>query len=127
MKPSPKIERFEDLIVWQKAMALAEEVYRITRQGEFSKDWGLRNQIQRAVVSISSNISEGFERYGNKEFRQFLLIAKGSAGEVRTHLYLARSLGYITPIEADILIGSCLEVSRLIGGLLKKLKVEGRK
>ena len=118
-----KIQRFEDLIVWQRAMSLAEEIYRVTKQGEFAKDWGLKRQIQRAAVSIPANIAEGFERYGNKEFRQFLLIAKGSAGEVRTHLYLARSLGYMTPMEAESLINSCIEVSRLVGGLIKKLKV----
>jgi four helix bundle protein len=118
-----RIQKFEDLIVWQKAMSLAEEIYRATRQGDFAKDWGLNKQIQRAAVSIPSNIAEGFERYGNKEFRQFQLIAKGSAGEVRTHLYIALSLGYLTPIEAGSLIKTCIEVSRLIGGLIKKLKV----
>jgi len=104
-------------------MTLAEEIYRITKDGQFAKDWGLKDQVRRAAVSIPSNISEGFERYSNKEFRQFLLIAKGSAGEVRTHLYLARSLGYLTPLESESLITSCIEVSRLVGGLIKKLKV----
>ena len=118
-----KITRFEDLFVWQKSMTLAEEIYRITKDGQFAKDWGLKDQVRRAAVSIPSNISEGFERYSNKEFRQFLLIAKGSAGEVRTHLYLARSLGYLTPLESESLITSCIEVSRLVGGLIKKLKV----
>jgi four helix bundle protein len=86
MTSSSRIQPFEDLIVWQKSMSLTEEIYRATKQGKFAKDWGLNKQIQRAAVSIPSSIAEGFERYGNKEFRQFLLIAKGSAGEVRTHL-----------------------------------------
>ena len=123
METKPKIQRFEDLIVWQKSMSLAEEIYRVTKQGEFAKDWGLKTQIQRAAVSVPSNISEGFERYSNKEFRQSLLIAKGSAGEVRTQLYLARNLGYVTPIEADGLIKLCVDVSRLLGGLIRSVTV----
>ena len=67
METKSKIQRFEDLIVWQKSMDLAEEIYRVTKQGEFSKDWGLKQQIQRAVVSVPANISEGFERYSNRE------------------------------------------------------------
>jgi len=100
-------------------MDLAEEIYRVTKVGEFAKDWGLKTQVQRAAVSVPANISEGFERYSNKEFRRFLLIAKGSAGEVRTHLYLARNLGYLTPIEADGLVNLCLDVSRLLQGTIK--------
>lgn len=122
MTSPSKITRFEDLIVWQKSMSLVEEIYRVTKQGEFAIDWGLKNQIQRAAVSIPSNIAEGFERYSNKEFRKYLLIAKGSAGEVRTHLYLARSVGYLVPMETEILVKRCLEVSRLLGGLIKKMK-----
>jgi four helix bundle protein len=121
METKPKIQRFEDLIVWQKSMDLAEEIYKVTKQGEFAKDWGLKQQVQRAAVSVPANISEGFERYSNKEFRQYLLIAKGSAGEVRTHLYLARNLGYVTPIEADLLIKKCVDVSRLLGGLVRSV------
>lgn len=109
-------------MVWQKSMSLAEEIYQITKQGVFVKDWGLKNQIQRAAVSIPSNIAEGFERYSNKEFRQFLLVAKGSAGELRTHLYLARSIGYVTPMEAELLIKRCIEISRLLAGLIRKMK-----
>ncbi len=114
-----RINRFEELIVWQKAMALATEIYDKTRKGAFAKDWGLRDQIQRAAVSIPSNIAEGFERYSDKEFRQYLLVAKGSAGELRTHLYLAGSVGYLTPIEKRRLLEACLEVSRMLSGLIK--------
>ena len=119
MTSPSKITRFEDLIVCQKSMSLAEEIYRVTKLGEFAKDWGLKNQIQRAAVSIPSNIAEGFERYSNKECRKFLLIAKGSAGELRTQLYLAKSAGYLVPMEAEILVKRCLEVSRLLGGMIK--------
>jgi len=119
MKLPSKITRFEDLIVWQKSMALAEEIYQVTKQGEFAKDWGLKNQIQRAAVSIPSNIAEGFERYSNKEFRKFLLVAKGSAGELRTQLYLAKSAEYLTQMEGELLVKRCLEVSRLLGGTIK--------
>ena len=86
MDSTNKVKRFEDLVVWQKSMALAEEIYRITKSGEFGKDWGLKDQVRKAAVSIPSNIAEGFERYSAQELKQFLNIAKGSAGEVRTQL-----------------------------------------
>ena len=89
-----KIERFEKMDVWQQARTIAKNVYVASRQGEFARDFGLRDQIQRAAVSIMSNIAEGFERGTNKEFIQFLFIAKGSAGEVRSQLYVAFDLGY---------------------------------
>ena len=76
------IKRFKDIVAWQKARELVKAVYGVTRTGAFSKDWGLKDQIQRAAVSICSNIAEGFERSGNKEFANFLWIAKGSTGEV---------------------------------------------
>ena len=91
-----RIERFEDLIAWQKARKLTCEIYQITRQGAFVKDFGLSNQIQRASVSIMSNIAEGFERGSNKEFIQFLYIAKGSCGEVRSQIYIAFDQRYIS-------------------------------
>ena len=79
------IEKFEDVLAWQKGREMTRIIYRLSRLGEFAKDFGLRGQIQRAAVSITSNIAEGFERGGNKEFVQFLSHAKGSAGEVRSH------------------------------------------
>ena len=114
MRIKSEIKHFEDLIVWKKSMVLAEEIYKVTRQGEFVKDWGLRNQIQRAVVSIPSNIAEGFERSSTQELRHYLNIAKGSAGEVRTQLTLARSLGYLQSFQAEILLKLCVEVSRML-------------
>ena len=125
MNSPSKITRFEDLIVWQKSMSLAEEVYGVTRQGEFAKDWGMKNQIQRAVVSIPSNIAEGYERQSTQEYIRFLIIAKGSAGEVRTQLILASKFGYLTPVEASSLVRDCQEISRMLEGLKKRLKAKG--
>src|SRR5205807_9337640 len=92
-----KIEKFEDIIAWQKARELAREVYRHAKLAPFSKDFGLRDQIPRAAVSTMSNIAEGFERGGDKEFIQFLSPSKGSCGEVRSQLYVALDQQYITP------------------------------
>lgn len=89
------VKKFEDLEVWKHARQLTNEIYEVTGDGSFSKDYGLIDQIRRASVSIMSNIAEGFERDGNKEFIQFLYIAKGSCGEVRSQLYLAFDQGYI--------------------------------
>ncbi len=105
-------------------MVLAEEVYKVIRQGEFAKDWGFRNQIQRTVVSILSNIAEGFERSSTQELRQFLNIAKGSAGEVRTQLTLARSVGFLQPHQAEILLKLSLEVSRMLEANKKNVNRE---
>jgi four helix bundle protein len=90
-----RIEKFEDLIVWQKARELTKNIYRVTKIGEFLKDFGLRDQIRRASVSIMSNIAEGFERGGRSEFHQFLVIAKGSCAELRSQLYVALDAEYI--------------------------------
>ena len=102
-------------------MVLAEEIYRITKVGEFAKDWGLKNQIQRAAVSIPSNIAEGFERYSAQELRQYLNIAKGSAGELRTQIILARNFNYLRPLEAEMLLKLCEEVSRMLGAYRKRV------
>ena len=90
---SNKIEEFEDLIAWRKARELTREVYRVTRQGKLAKDYGLSRQIQRAAVSIMSNIAEGFERGNPREFHQFLSVAKASCAEVRSQLYVALDAG----------------------------------
>lgn len=90
-----KIEKFEDLIAWQKARELTKEIYLLTSKEPFSKDFGLRDQIQRASVSIMSNLAEGFERRRRSEFHQFIVIAKGSCAEVRSVLYGALDVGYI--------------------------------
>ena len=84
MAQKKRIEKFEDLIAWQKARDHALEIYEMTSKGAFSKDFGLKDQIQRAAVSVMSNIAEGFERYSPREFQHFLAIARGSAAEVRS-------------------------------------------
>ena len=91
-----RIQEFEDLEVWKLARKLTVQVYALSRNGAFAKDYGFCNQIRRAVVSIVFNIAEGFERRSNSQFIQFLDIANGSAGEVRAQLYVALDLGHIT-------------------------------
>lgn len=90
-----KIEKFEDIEAWKLAREVTQLVYEVSSDGDFARDYALTNQIRRASISISSNIAEGFERSGNKEFIQFLAIAKGSCGEVRSQLYLALDQKYI--------------------------------
>lgn len=89
-----KITIFEDLIAWQKARELTREIYSVTNSGKFEKDFGLKNQIQRACVTIMSNIAEGSDRAGRAEFHQHLVVAKGSCAEVRSQLYVAYDTGY---------------------------------
>ena len=116
------IERFEDLVAWQKARALTSKIYAVTRIGQFAKDFGLIDQIRRAAVSIGSNIAEGFERGNNKEFVTFLGVAKGSAGEVRSQLYTAYDVGYLSDDEITELVGLSKDVSKLINGLILSLR-----
>jgi len=120
MTTPSKIQRFEDLIVWQKSMSLVEEIYRITKQGELAKDWGLRDQVRRAVVSIPSNIAEGYGRYRAADFKRFLTIANASAYEVRSQIQLAGRLGYLGALETEMIVKNCEEVSRMLIGLRKK-------
>ena len=108
---------FEEINAWQNARVLVKDVYALTRCGDFCKDYGLKDQIQRAAVSICSNIAEGFERRGNKELINFLWIAKGSAAEVCSQLYNARDLGYITDEQFKTMYDS----SKQIGGMLFNL------
>ncbi len=117
-----KFNSFEEIIAWQKARELNSELYLITSQGDFSKDYGLRDQIRRASISITSNIAEGFERETTKEFIRFLYIAKASSGEFRSQLYLAIDLKYISNNEFERLNFKVSEVSKLISGLIKYLK-----
>jgi four helix bundle protein len=113
-----RIERFEDIIAWQKAKELTVRVYSLFSE---SKDFGFNNQIQRASVSVMNNIAEGFERKGNKEFKQFLFIAKGSCGEVRSMLYLAKELNKISENDFELLYALSEEISKTLSGLIKTL------
>ena len=117
-----KINRFEDLMSWQKARELNRLVYRVSRNGSFARDQGLRGQIRRASISVMSNIAEGFERGGDKEFIQFLSLAKGSCGEVRCQLYAALDESYINEAEFRELYERSSEVGRLISGMMTYLK-----
>jgi four helix bundle protein len=113
-----KIERFEDIIAWQKAKVLTIKIYSLFRE---SKDFGFTNQIQRASVSIMNNIAEGFERKGDKEFKHFLFIAKGSCGEVRSMLVLAKELNFISENDNSELYSLSEEISKILSGLIKTL------
>ena len=92
----PSVDRFEDLEVWQAARTLARGIYALSNEGPFSKDFGFRDQIRRAAVSVSSNIAEGFERHTDTDLKHFLTIARGSNGEVRSQLHIAMDLGYVS-------------------------------
>jgi four helix bundle protein len=116
-----KIERFEDIAAWQRARSLVKEIYSLTAQGQFARDFELRSQLRRAAVSIMSNIAEGFERGSNKEFRHFLHIAKGSAGEVRSLLYVALDSGYINEAQQAHLTDEIVQVSNKIAGFIRYL------
>ena len=126
----PPVNRFEDLIAWQKARILARDIYVTTQTGRFAKDFGLSGQIQRAASSVMFNIAEGFDRGSRAEFHQFLSIAKGSCAEVRAQLYLALDVGYLTDEEFSKLQASAEEVARLVAGLrtaVQKQRDEQRK
>lgn len=112
------IKKFEDILAYQKAGLFTLIIYKIFGQ---NKDYGFRDQICRASVSIMNNIAEGFERHTDKEFINFLYIAKGSAGEVRSMLYLARRLDYVSDSEYTKMNFQISEISRLIMGLIKTL------
>src|SRR5262245_16834558 len=117
-----KIERFEDIVAWQKARKLTKAIYGCPKVGAFERDFGLRDQIQRASVSTMGNIAEGFEHGGNREFTQFLSYSKGSCGEVKSHLYVALDQQYITDTEFKLLYGPADEVSRLTAGFMSYLQ-----
>jgi len=113
-----KIEKFEDIIAWKKAEEMTLLVYQIFKN---HKDFGFKDQIQRASVSIMNNIAEGFERRGDKELKNFLFIAKGSCGEVRSMLYLSLKLSYINKTEFEKLYGLSSEISKILSGFIKTL------
>ncbi|MBC5833406.1 four helix bundle protein [Flavobacterium sp. F372] len=116
-----KFNSFEEINSWQKSRIFNKRIYQITENINFKKDFDLVRQIRRASISISSNIAEGFERNTDKEFIYFLYVAKASAGEVRSQLYLAIDLEYITKEEFEELLESVSEISRLLSGFIKYL------
>jgi len=119
-----RVERFEDLIAWQKARMLTRDVYCVTKQGEFARDYGLARQLQRASVSIMSNVAEGFERGGRGEFHQFLSTAKASCAETRSLRSVALDAEYIDDPTFTRLLGNAGEVARIIGGLRAKVEYQ---
>jgi four helix bundle protein len=114
-----KAEKFEDLTIWQDARILVNHIY---QQFSTTKDWSFRDQIQRAAISVMNNIAEGFERNSDKDFRRFLIIAKASCGEVRSMLYIARDIDYISKNESIKLKEYCLKISASIGSFIKYLE-----
>ncbi len=120
-----QIKNFEDFVIWKEARHLSREIYTRSKAPEFSKDFALRDQIRRAVVSIMSNIAEGFERGSNQEFVQFLYIAKGSCGEVRSQLYVAIDQGYVDQKVANNLLTALKLLSVKIKHLIDHLKRSG--
>ena len=114
-------QRFEEIEAWQKARELTKLIYALSNDGQFMRDFGLRDQIRRASVSIMSNIAEGFGRGGNKEFIQFLSIAKGSASEVQAQIYVALDASYITQEQFQQLYDLTKSTGNMIGGLIRYL------
>jgi four helix bundle protein len=117
-----QVKNFEDFEIWKDARTLAREIYQLTKDSKFSKDFALRDQIRRAAVSIMSNIAEGFERGGNQEFIQFLYVAKASCGEVRSQLYVALDQSYIAPKDCDEVRKSFRRLSIMISNLIDYLR-----
>lgn len=116
------VRTFEDLEIWEHARDLANRIYKLSKSDKFSRDFGLRDQIRRAAVSILSNIAEGYERGGNQEFIQFLSIAKGSCGEVRCQLYLACDQDYISKTDCDEITDFCKKLSIMVHNFIEYLK-----
>jgi len=117
-----KVTRFEDLDVWKKAREIVNDIYKITNNKSFKKDWVLIDQMRRSAISIISNIAEGFNRRTEKEFIQFLNISKGSIGELRCQLYIALDQNYIQNEYFNILSDKLLECEKMCSGLIKHIK-----
>lgn len=116
-----KVESFEDLRVWQKGIELVKHIYLVTEEGKLSKDFGLRDQLRRASVSVPTNIAEGFERYSRKEYLNFLNIAKASAGEVRSFLRVAVEVGYIEQQIYTELYNQARELSGMLSNQIQAI------
>jgi len=115
-------KKFEDMVVWKKSMILTRLIYQTTNQPSFLKDYNLVSQIRKSAVSIASNIAEGFERDGNKEFINFLYIAKGSCGELRCQLYIAKDQHYLQADSFQEMYNLATEISVSLNKLIKYLQ-----
>ena len=125
-----RLDQFENIEAWKKARDLTKTIYKVTSTPPFKTDFGLREQIRRASVSIMSNIAEGFGRNGDKEFRQFLSLAQGSALEVKSHLYVALDNQLLSEVQFDLLYSKTHETCLLIGGFMRylgKSSLKGKK
>lgn len=122
-----RTQSFEDLKVWKAAREVTNLIYEATEGNSFSRNFALRDQIRRSTISVVSNIAEGFERNGNKEFINFLFIAKGSCGEARAQMYLALDRQYVTGFEFDLIQTKLKEISRMLYGLIRYLKDSDKK
>ena len=118
---SEKIKNFKDLRIWQQSIELVEEIYRISKEFPKEELYGIVNQIRRSAVSLPSNIAEGFVRFHNKEFKQFLFIALASSAEVETQLIVSNRLKYITKRKLDELSDRINKLNRMIMALIKRL------
>lgn len=114
-------QRFEDLVAWQRARCLTNRIYQLTQASAFSRDFALQTQVRRASVSVMANIAEGFGRRTHRDFANFLNVAMGSCMEVRSHLYIAIDIGYVTELEGNEAIQLAEEVCRVIGALRASL------
>lgn len=117
-----KVEKFEDLDVWRISIEIVKEIYQLTQNNKFNHDFSLREQIRKSAISISSNIAEGFERNTNLELKRFLLIAKGSTGELRTQLYIAKEIGYISNENYQLINNKLIKLSSMIGSFINYLR-----
>jgi len=117
-----KIQKFEDLEIWKLSLKITKEIYDLTSKKEFSKDFKLRDQIRGAIISVSSNIVEGFEKNNNNEFIRFLKMAKGSVGEVRNQLYIALTVSYVTDQEFQKINKELEDLANQIGGFIVYLE-----
>ncbi|MFH0766010.1 MAG: four helix bundle protein [Calditrichota bacterium] len=113
--------RIEDIEVWKRGCRLAIAIFKLVENDKLSKNWVLRDQICRAALSIPSNIAEGYERDSQAEFRRFLLIAKGSCGELRTQLYIIKAIKFADENEIDKLLQECTEISSMLKSLSTQL------
>lgn len=118
---------FEEIEAWQKARELTKRIYEVSKEGNFARDFGLRDQIRKSAVSVMSNIAEGFERGGTREFNQFLSIAKASGAEVRSQLYVALDQHYITEQTFIELNETSKSINRMISSLMRYLRTIKRR
>ncbi|MGD0784827.1 MAG: four helix bundle protein [Sedimentisphaerales bacterium] len=121
MDTNQKIERYQDLKIWQRSIKLVGQIYKITKVFPNDERFGLISQIRRSAISIPSNIAEGFGRWGNKEYRHFLYISLGSCAELTTQLVISFNLGYISENEKNELVDETDQISKMTTGLIKKI------